>query len=69
MRDDKTFAFLSLGMIILLFIILILTFRGSDEEIIVQDLQYKNCVTEMQKAIPDPNDTEGRIDFLKDCQN
>ncbi len=30
-----------------------------------EDLKYLKCVSDMQKAIPDPNDTEGRAEFLK----
>ena len=33
----------------------------------VENLKYDNCVTEMQGAIPDPNDTEARSTFLKNC--
>lgn len=31
------------------------------------DLKYLTCVENMQKAIPDPNDTDGRSKFLQDC--
>lgn len=34
-----------------------------------KDLKYLTCVEEMQKAIPDANDTEARSAFLKDCEN
>lgn len=30
-------------------------------------LKYDNCVTEMTNAIPDPNDTQERSKFLKNC--
>lgn len=31
------------------------------------DLKYDNCVTEMQQAIPDPNETDQRSTFLQEC--
>lgn len=39
----------------------------SKEEQTVQNLKYDNCVTEMTNAIPDPNDTQERSKFLKNC--
>jgi len=41
--------------------------KPSRAEITVQNLKYDNCVTEMQRAIPDPNETEERSKFLEAC--
>lgn len=34
---------------------------------LVRDLKYSACVESMTEAIPDPNETEERAEFLKNC--
>ncbi|MEO5635406.1 MAG: hypothetical protein ABIR14_02370 [Candidatus Paceibacterota bacterium] len=50
---------------VVLLIMVWLGFRTSSVVIVGKD---SNCITDMQKAIPDPNDTEQRSAFLKNCE-
>jgi hypothetical protein len=64
MKDIALFT-LILGVVIGAFIY---SLPSRDDETISK-LRYESCVTEMQKAIPDANDTEGRAQFLKNCHD
>ena len=50
-------------------VFMVLAFIQEDKELGRGQERFNLCVTEMQKAIPDPNDTEGRSSFLETCEN
>lgn len=59
---------LSLFVLFWIFLIAIIAiYSPSREEQEVMNLKYDNCVAKMQKAIPDPNDTEARSIYLETC--
>lgn len=57
----------SFGFVIIL-VFMIFAFASENKQMNLDQERYRVCVSEMQKAIPDPNDTNSRSVFLENCQ-
>jgi hypothetical protein len=54
---------------IALMMFMVFAFLQENKKLSQGQERFNTCVTEMQRAIPDPNDTEGRSSFLQTCEN